>query len=62
MVSQAPDSPCTLVCTVDAATGWCLGCARTLDEIARWGVASDAEKRTILAVLPARHARLNART
>ncbi len=40
-------SPCILVCTMDK--GLCLGCHRTLDEIAGWSAASDDEKRAILA-------------
>lgn len=44
-------SPCTLVCTIDAASGLCVGCARTLDEIARWGVIDDDERRAILAAI-----------
>lgn len=35
---------------------WCRGCARSLDEITRWSRASDAERRAILALLPARRA------
>lgn len=54
-------SPCTQVCTIDAATGWCLGCARTLDEIAAWGAADDRTKAAILARLPARKSRLTGR-
>lgn len=45
---DAPVSPCTLVCTMDARTGLCLGCHRTLDEIAGWSRADVAEKRAIL--------------
>ena len=40
-------SPCISVCRMDAATGWCEGCLRTLDEIAAWGSASDADKRGV---------------
>ncbi len=32
----------------------CLGCARTLDEIARWGTMSEAERERIMAELPGR--------
>lgn len=38
-------SPCISVCRMDAVTGLCEGCFRTLDEIAGWGLSSDAEKR-----------------
>lgn len=29
-------SPCVSICAVDPAGGYCLGCYRTLDEIACW--------------------------
>ena len=38
-------SPCISVCRMDAVTGLCEGCFRTLDEIACWGMASDQERR-----------------
>lgn len=53
-------SPCINVCRMHAATGWCEGCARSLDEIAAWSRADEASKRAILARLPERHARLRA--
>lgn len=40
-------SPCINVCQMQ--DGLCVGCLRTLDEIARWGNASDEEKLAILA-------------
>jgi hypothetical protein len=49
------ESPCTKVCAMDADQRYCLGCRRTLDEIARWGEMSDAERDAVLARLPARH-------
>jgi predicted Fe-S protein YdhL (DUF1289 family) len=39
-----------------SASGWCEGCARTLDEIARWSTMADAEKRAVWKVLPVRRA------
>ncbi|HLY04585.1 MAG TPA: DUF1289 domain-containing protein [Rhizomicrobium sp.] len=50
-------SPCIKVCTMDPATGLCAGCGRTLDEIARWGGMSNAEREAIMRELPARRAR-----
>jgi predicted Fe-S protein YdhL (DUF1289 family) len=47
-------SPCTKICTLDPVRNRCLGCARTLDEIARWGAMSDAERSRIMAELPVR--------
>ena len=48
------ESPCVEICQINAARGLCIGCHRTLDEIARWLEMSDAERRTVLARLPAR--------
>jgi predicted Fe-S protein YdhL (DUF1289 family) len=39
---------------MDPGSGWCLGCARSLDEIAAWGGLADDGKRGVLAQLPAR--------
>ncbi|HKA47061.1 MAG TPA: DUF1289 domain-containing protein [Methyloceanibacter sp.] len=48
------DTPCIDVCQMDATSGLCLGCGRTLDEIARWSAMSNEERRAIMAELPAR--------
>ena len=40
-------SPCNSVCRIDARTGWCEGCFRTLEEIAEWGRLEDGEKRAV---------------
>ena len=47
-------SPCVSLCRMDARTGWCEGCWRTLDEIAAWGAAEDAERLAILGRVQAR--------
>jgi len=39
---------------MDAEQRYCLGCRRTLDEIARWGQMTEAEQAAVLAQLPAR--------
>jgi len=44
-------SPCISVCRMDAVTGWCEGCFRTLDEIAGWGMSSEAHKRAVWKLL-----------
>ena len=49
-------SPCTNVCAIDPATGWCAGCLRTIDEIAAWGSLDNAARRAVLRRLPARRA------
>jgi predicted Fe-S protein YdhL (DUF1289 family) len=57
-MSEARDvaSPCINVCRIDQRTGWCEGCWRTVPEITRWPIASDDERRRILAALPGRRA------
>jgi len=49
-------SPCISICRMDATTGWCEGCFRTLDEIVAWGRASDADKLAIWQHIEARQA------
>lgn len=49
-------SPCISVCTMDDASGLCVGCFRTLDEIAAWSALDAAARRGVLAALPARRA------
>jgi hypothetical protein len=55
--ARAIVSPCVNVCTIDPLSGLCVGCGRTLDEIARWGTMSSAEREMIMRELPARRAR-----
>jgi len=57
-MSEAPvASPCNKVCILDEATRICIGCFRTIDEIAGWAALTDAERAAILAELPARRGR-----
>jgi predicted Fe-S protein YdhL (DUF1289 family) len=51
-------SPCINVCRMNASTGWCEGCLRTIDEIAGWSIYDDHEKRAVWNELDARRARL----
>ena len=57
-----PASPCVGVCVIDEARGICTGCARTLDEIATWGGASDAFRDRTWADLPRRAAEMGLET
>jgi len=50
------ETPCVKICTLDARSGLCLGCGRTIEEIAGWGRMSDDERARIMAELPARTA------
>ena len=47
-------SPCIQVCTVDGKSGLCLGCFRTLPEIARWSKFTAEERSDIMLALPSR--------
>jgi predicted Fe-S protein YdhL (DUF1289 family) len=47
-------SPCIDICQMHAATGWCAGCLRTLDEIAGWGRWDEARKQTLWRELEGR--------
>jgi len=49
-------SPCISVCVLDAEGALCLGCFRTLDEIAAWSLLDADAKRGVLAALPQRRA------
>jgi uncharacterized protein len=48
------ESPCVDVCEIDRTTGLCLGCRRTIGEIATWSSMTSAERRRIIAELPDR--------
>jgi len=49
--SEPVPSPCISVCRMDAVTGWCEGCFRSLDEIAAWSRMDEAGKRDIWALI-----------
>jgi len=42
------------VCSLDAETGLCVGCLRTLDEIAGWIDMSNEDRRALLSQLEMR--------
>ena len=46
-VAQAVPSPCVAVCQMQADTGWCWGCRRTLNEIAQWSNLDNPARRAI---------------
>ncbi|MEN0652536.1 MULTISPECIES: DUF1289 domain-containing protein [Hyphobacterium] len=47
-------SPCIQVCFVDPERQICVGCFRSMEELARWTRYSDAERAAIGDELPAR--------
>jgi predicted Fe-S protein YdhL (DUF1289 family) len=50
-------SPCIKLCTIDPATGLCVGCGRSLREIGAWLSYSHAERKRIMEALPERRER-----
>ncbi len=53
---MSKETPCIAVCIVDPRTSLCLGCGRTLPEIARWHRMETAERQAVIAGLAARMA------
>lgn len=54
MTTARPSSPCIQICTISPQTKLCEGCARTIEEVVRWGGMSEAERLAVMALLPAR--------
>ncbi len=53
-IPAAPSSPCIGICRLDRR-GYCIGCLRTSDEIARWGGMGETERQSVMReILPAR--------
>lgn len=53
-MSQPISSPCQKVCAVDGRTGLCVGCGRTLNEIAAWPRLEEAQRLAIMGELAGR--------
>jgi uncharacterized protein len=51
---MSQETPCIAVCMIDPSTSLCLGCGRTLPEIARWPRMEAAERLALMEGLPAR--------
>ena len=51
------ETPCVKICIIDEQDGLCVGCARTLAEIAEWGSMSGESRHAIMADLPRRQAK-----
>ena len=52
------DSPCIKICVIHPEERLCVGCYRSIEEIATWSRLTPAERQTIMADLPARAPRL----
>jgi predicted Fe-S protein YdhL (DUF1289 family) len=48
------ESPCVKLCVLHPEARICLGCHRTVDEIARWSRMTPEERRAIMVALPSR--------
>jgi predicted Fe-S protein YdhL (DUF1289 family) len=62
MAATAPPrpilTPCIKVCVMDDESGLCLGCFRTLPEVAAWSQLGEAERAAVMAELPSRRGRI----
>ncbi|WP_040508985.1 DUF1289 domain-containing protein [Leptospira wolffii] len=47
-------SPCIKICQMDPETGLCEGCFRTLDEIGRWTMYTEEQRKEIRIRIEAR--------
>jgi hypothetical protein len=52
------ESPCVKLCVVHPEAGICMGCFRTIDEIAGWARLTPDARRALMAELPARAPRV----
>jgi predicted Fe-S protein YdhL (DUF1289 family) len=53
-------SPCINICKMNAHSGLCEGCLRTIDEIIEWGTASESAKRAVWVEIRQRELELQA--
>jgi predicted Fe-S protein YdhL (DUF1289 family) len=51
MSPMANETPCIAVCMIDPRTSLCMGCGRTLPEIAKWHGMDSAGRLAIMATL-----------
>lgn len=51
---EAPLSPCNQICRIDPLLKLCLGCGRTMEEIARWSKLTDPQRLHVMDQLPDR--------
>jgi len=53
---MSKETPCIAVCIIDPQTSLCVGCGRTLPEIACWSRMTGTERRAVMARLAERMA------
>jgi len=52
--APSPSTPCVQICVVDPRSKLCIGCGRTVGEIASWPRLDEAARHVIMAQLDAR--------
>jgi predicted Fe-S protein YdhL (DUF1289 family) len=52
------ESPCVKICVIHPEARLCVGCLRSIDEIAGWSRMTPAARRAVMADLPARAGRV----
>jgi len=57
--SEPVATPCIKVCMVDGESGLCLGCYRTLPEIAGWARLTPESRTALMQALPGRRSRIS---
>ena len=50
----SPSTPCVKICVIDPGSSLCIGCGRTIEEIARWGLLDEPARKAIMSDLSAR--------
>ena len=58
---QEVDSPCIKICVIHPEERLCIGCYRSIEEIATWSRLSPEDRQTITADLAGRSAKLTRR-
>lgn len=56
MTAAPVPSPCANVCRMDARSGLCVGCLRSIEEIATWSSLDEDAKRAVWRRIEAREA------
>ena len=51
MSAPTISTPCVKVCVIDPRSALCVGCGRSLAEIAAWSAMSEAERGVVMAGL-----------
>lgn len=57
-LATALETPCIGICQIDEASRFCVGCGRSVNEIASWAGWSAEERRDVMRLLPERLERL----